>query len=230
MTQSDKRVWEGYVIQTVEDIIRNACGMTSGQNYKKYVPLMELIDYKVNANSLRQRGEDKETFRFKKFMEASDKIVELVASKWPFIDLEGMDLSWTSEQVVEQVVRMYATVPIRKLNEDEIPLYKDNSEEIKQIEEICLKHIGPHVNKRKKVNKTSDFKVAICEARGVEIPQRETRWGKENDFSSIKDQYEHIVKAIDEELKATFPNSNLYASEWNSIHKICKHYADNHKF
>lgn len=225
-----KRQWESYVREETEGMIRNACDIPYGQNYKRYVPLMDLINYKIDAGSVYGRRDmDKNTFKFQKFIDTIDTFVVLVASKWPFIDIDGIDLTWTSEQIVEKMVEMYGSVPVLKFD-GIAPPYKDNTEDVNKIIAIFEKHIGPHANKRKKISKTLELKKSIVEARGVEIPKKETRWGLEEDYSSLKDVYEPIIKAIENELKSEFPGENFYISEWSSINRTCKSYTENHKF
>lgn len=227
-----KPKWENYVRDETERMIRDACGMGYGQNYKKYVPLMELINYKIDAGSVYcGRNVDKNTLKFQKFVDTIDKFVVLVASQWPFIDMDGIDLTWTSEQIVEKVIEMYGNVQPLKFDGVQ-PTYKDNAEDVKKIVKIIERAIGPHVNKRKKINKTMELRKAILEAKGIEAPIVHKSWGDEVDYyaKSVEEVVQPIITKIEEEIAKEFPNDNLYISKWSSINKICKEYQEKHKF
>jgi hypothetical protein len=81
----------------VSRAIVNSLGLRKGTNYKKKIPLMNLIDDKIS-------NEDK---RFQQYVVITHKIDEYLTDRFPFLDLENIDLNWTGEELIDECVRQY---------------------------------------------------------------------------------------------------------------------------
>lgn len=93
-----KKGYESLLELEVQRIIATACGIGSG-NFKKRVPLHELINYKC----------ENENMKFKKYIGAVDFIKVYVNCLFPFIEIEGLDLSWTTEEIIKKIMDVYRT-------------------------------------------------------------------------------------------------------------------------
>jgi hypothetical protein len=96
--------YEGMLEREIQRIIATACGAEGG-NFKKKIPLHELINYKCY----------KETEKFKKYVGAVDFIKTYVNCLFPFIEIEGLDLSWTTNEIIDVIMEAYRTRQPAKL-------------------------------------------------------------------------------------------------------------------
>jgi hypothetical protein len=115
------------ITKDIHRIIRAACQIPYGDNFKKKVPLHELINYKID--DLRYFKGDRDTLKFKTFVGACEKIINGVKEKYPFIDLTGIDVRWTTDEIVDMFHWMYANVPPFKIPEDKLKPFEESTEE-----------------------------------------------------------------------------------------------------
>jgi hypothetical protein len=99
----------------VKKIIAECCGC-AGQNYKMKVPLTELIEYKFQNNRYSYHKPNQDEL-FKMHVAAADRIVELVKVKWPFLDLTGIDVGWTAQEIIDIAIIGYENAPVITLEE-----------------------------------------------------------------------------------------------------------------
>lgn len=107
-------------------IIREACGIYRGENFKKGVPLHELINYKLDK---RYFVGDKNSLKFKIFVSACDVIIESIKMKYPFIDMTGIDVRWTTDEIVNLFYWMYYNVPVFTIPQDKLKPFEESTEE-----------------------------------------------------------------------------------------------------
>lgn len=68
-----------------------------GTNYKKKIPLTELVDSKLlNEND-----------RFVKYVSMADSITESLETRYPYLNLEGFTLLWTAEELIDECLRQH---------------------------------------------------------------------------------------------------------------------------
>jgi hypothetical protein len=229
--QQVKKSWENYVSTEVEKILRAAIGIPQGENYKKYVPISDLIDYKLSRPGIRiPRGETADSYKFKKFIAFIDDFTVMIASQWPFLDMSTISLNWTAEQLIYKIVDMYGKVPVIQCDGIK-PEYKDNTEDVKLIVKIIEDAIGPHVNKRKKINKKIRLRETIVDARGITVPTKRTGWGLTDNWQAIAPQIDPIIEKINADIKKAFPNCEFNIDNYyTSINDICKRYESKNIF
>jgi hypothetical protein len=118
--------YRGEVIKDLEDIIRSACGVKRGQAFKHSIPLQQLISYKADANNKSYHWNPKNETelmneKFQYFAESVEKIVNYIRMKYPFIDMTGIALDWTADQVIDTFMEMYLAIPVKTIpNKDGI--------------------------------------------------------------------------------------------------------------
>jgi hypothetical protein len=105
----------------IKKIIAECCGC-SGQNYKLKVPLTELIEYKYKNNRYSYVRLSQEEL-FKMHVAAADEIVELVKVQYPFLDLTGIDVGWTAQEIIDVALIGYEKTPVITL--EEMKKYRD---------------------------------------------------------------------------------------------------------
>jgi hypothetical protein len=81
--------------------------MSCGENFKKNVTFRELIDYKTDD----QIRTNNETEKFKRFVIFLDELQYQLKFVYPFIDLNGVDLGWTTNQLIDYIIDAYFTTP-----------------------------------------------------------------------------------------------------------------------
>lgn len=92
--------------------------LRKGEKFKSYVTFQELIDYKTDKQtewSIKYYGIptcDDENTRFKRFISFIDELQYNLKFIYPFIDLEGVDLGWTTDKLVEYILDAYFTMPV----------------------------------------------------------------------------------------------------------------------
>ena len=92
-------------------IIRNVFNLPKGEKYKKQLNLQKLIEHKCklkNENELKQ---------FELYVSFVDKIVEEINNIFPFINLEGITLEWTSEQIIDTICKMFFEIKSISIND-----------------------------------------------------------------------------------------------------------------
>jgi hypothetical protein len=97
-----KRSYQKMMKRELKYIIAKACGFPTGENFKQKVPLAELITYK---NVYDQNNQ------FQKYVTAIDYIISTVKLYIPCINLTGITLEWTAEQLINTVMEMYESIP-----------------------------------------------------------------------------------------------------------------------
>jgi hypothetical protein len=104
--------------QPIHETISNMLKLRKGEKFKSYVTFQELIDYKTDKQtewSIKYYGiptSDDENTRFKRFISFIDELQYNLKFIYPFIDLEGVDLSWTTDKLVEYILDAYFTMPV----------------------------------------------------------------------------------------------------------------------
>lgn len=123
-----KKNAEKNFISDLKRVIASACGC-SGKNYKLKVSLHELIDYKLKDSYTYKYGhktqDDFNNELFKLNVAVIDDIIDLTKAYWPFIDLTGIDLNWTAQQIIDVALAAYYNVSAITL--DEMKKYCKNS-------------------------------------------------------------------------------------------------------
>lgn len=119
--------YRGEVIKDIEDIIRSACGISRGQNFKHGIPLQQLISYKADANNTGGYHYKPKTEaelmneKLQYFAEAVEEIVNDLKAKYPFIDLTGIGLTWSTDEIIDTFMEMYLAIPVQTIpNKKEI--------------------------------------------------------------------------------------------------------------
>ena len=125
--------------ELIRKAIRSSCNMSAGENFKEYLPLSELIDYKMNQDE-----------KLKVLICIPLMINEYVQKIYPFIDLSEITTDWTTEQIIYAASKILDKIETVKLD-SEIPQYKDNTEAVQKIEDIIKK--GFNVKYKKDYNK-----------------------------------------------------------------------------
>jgi hypothetical protein len=92
-------------------VICNYFNIPKGRSFKTYVTFQELIDYKAQQQN---RSADR---IFKQYISFIDILQDKLKMYYPFISFEGIDLSWTTDQLMEYIVDAYFTRPICTINE-----------------------------------------------------------------------------------------------------------------
>lgn len=100
------------VHQTISKILK----LSKGEKFKTYVTFQELINYKTEQQSdwyayYYGSGDDKETTKFKRFISFIDELQYNLRFIYPFIDLEGVNLGWTTDQLTDYIFDAYFTMP-----------------------------------------------------------------------------------------------------------------------
>lgn len=104
--------------------IRDALDMRTGENFKMQVTFQELIDYKTND----KKRDDNE--KFKRFVVFIDSVQTQLKFVYPFIDLSGVDLSWTTNQLIDYVLDAYFLMPTISIKEVKTARVESNTESI----------------------------------------------------------------------------------------------------
>ncbi|MFW6008245.1 MAG: hypothetical protein ACOCP8_03170 [archaeon] len=91
------------------NLIITCVGKYKGENFKKGISIRELIDYK--------NEKENEAYRLQLYVTAIDDIVNGIKQMYPYIDLTGIDLSWTTNEIVKYVEVAYNNPPIMTLND-----------------------------------------------------------------------------------------------------------------
>jgi len=104
--------------------IRYALDMSTGENFKMYVSFQELIDYKTDW---KRQGENE---KFKRFVVFIDSVQTQLKFVYPFIDLSDIDLSWTTNQLVDYILDAYFSMPTISVKQVEKIRIESNSESI----------------------------------------------------------------------------------------------------
>jgi len=92
-------------------VICNYFYIPKGRSFKTYVSFQELITYKAQQQ---HRSDDKV---FKQYISFIDTLQDKLKLYYPFINFEGIDLSWTTDQLIEFVVDAYFTRPMCTVEE-----------------------------------------------------------------------------------------------------------------
>lgn len=111
-----------YELHDVNIAINNICNplmevicryffIPKGRTFKTYVSFQELINYKC-----KQTDKDYET-EFKYYIVFIDELKKRLAVYYPFINFDGIDLSWTTDQLKEYIVDAYFTRPVCNVEE-----------------------------------------------------------------------------------------------------------------
>ncbi|MNO29230.1 hypothetical protein D3C76_191410 [compost metagenome] len=77
--------------------IVKALKMHRGSNYKKKIPLIELVDSKI-ANY---------DTKFVIYVGMAETIKESLEKYYPYLNLEGFDLQWTADELIVECVRQH---------------------------------------------------------------------------------------------------------------------------
>lgn len=112
-------------VSNIRKIIAECCGC-AGQNYKMKIPLTELIEYKYKKNRYSYVKPTQEEL-FKMHVVAADEIVELIKVEYPFLDLTGIDVGWTAQEIIDICLIGYENAPVMTL------------EKLKKLEKQCKK-------------------------------------------------------------------------------------------
>lgn len=96
----------------IRRIISKACDINDS-NFKQNVTLAELINYKVDKRFIYKSSdiEDSDKIKFTIFVSAVDKIQNGIKAKFPFINPELIDLSWTTNEIINEILRIYNNIP-----------------------------------------------------------------------------------------------------------------------
>lgn len=97
-----------------EPIIAVICDyfyIPKGRSFKTYVSFQELIAYKAQ-----QQNRNDDTV-FKQYISFIDTLQDRLKLYYPFINFEGIDLSWSTDQLIEFVVDAYFTRPVCTVEE-----------------------------------------------------------------------------------------------------------------
>lgn len=93
----------------IKNIIIQSVGKHQGENFKRRLTLRELIDDKHERKTVE--------LRFEYYVGSVDMIVEWVKIKWPHIDLTGITLDWTSDQIIDLVMNALEKAPVLTLDD-----------------------------------------------------------------------------------------------------------------
>lgn len=93
-------------------------GLSHGTNYKKNIPLLELIDQKKSTDDA----------RFIAYVEMSVSIKEYLESMFPYLNLQYLDLQFTSNELTEECLRQH-------------DIFVENTKMIEQVEMNTLEKI-----------------------------------------------------------------------------------------
>lgn len=91
----------------VKKIIRYACDVNIKTNFKMNLTIKELLDMKKYNN----------TELLITYVSAIDNISDIMKIKYPYIDLTGIDLTWTTEDIVKFVKKVNLKLPIYKVED-----------------------------------------------------------------------------------------------------------------
>jgi hypothetical protein len=99
-----KIVYKKEVKLELTRIIGDACG-SNGYRYKMNIQLQELISYKMES--------DEE--RFKAYVCSLDQIKEMIQMYLPFVDVSIIDLSWTANEIIKEIILVYDNAPVKEI-------------------------------------------------------------------------------------------------------------------
>ena len=101
--------------QPIHQTISKILDLSKGERFKKQVTFQELIDYKTdkqNEWNARYYGDSSDdNKKFQRFVSFVDELQFKLRFIYPFIDLEGVDLSWTTDKLAEYILDAYFTMP-----------------------------------------------------------------------------------------------------------------------
>lgn len=175
----------------IKKAIRHSCKMCVGENFKEYVPLSELIDYKMNQEE-----------KLKVLICIPLMINEYVQKEYPFVDLSEITTDWTTEQILYAAESLINKIDTVKLDPN-IPQYKDNTEALQKIEDIirtgfnikrkkdcgtCLYHYAENPNYADVIAQLKDLFKGNLEFKNMEyytIKELQSRYQNFNKF--VKD-------------------------------------------
>ncbi|MFW6008246.1 MAG: hypothetical protein ACOCP8_03175 [archaeon] len=86
----------------VKTIILYGCGLAKNVNYTMYSTIEELINQEYTSNSE----------KLKLYISALDNIKELLNLKYPYINFDNINLSWTVKEIIDG---------IKEINQNKIP-------------------------------------------------------------------------------------------------------------
>lgn len=91
-------------------IIRSVLNMSVGENFKRQVTFQELINYKIDDQNRFSR-ENKDNKKFAQYVGFIEELQAELKFIYPFIDLSEIDLSWTTNQLLDYILDAYFTIP-----------------------------------------------------------------------------------------------------------------------
>lgn len=100
-----------YQRKSLHDLIIRCCGGRKGENFKKGVSLEELIDYKNKDNT--------DKYKLQLYVSAIDDIVKGINRIYPFLDMTGINLNWTTNKIIKYVTIACNNAPIITLKDIE---------------------------------------------------------------------------------------------------------------
>lgn len=91
--------------KNIESVIRESMGfgLNSKEPFRRKVTFQKLIDYKFKDETEEQK--------FKRFVTMADNIVENIKLMFPFINLDGIDLTWTTEELQNKIYEIFEQTP-----------------------------------------------------------------------------------------------------------------------
>jgi hypothetical protein len=92
------------IMKTISNILK----LSKGEKFQPAVTFQELIDYKTDAQKWRDNIDN---IKFKRFVSFIDELQYHLKILYPFINLEGMDLSWTTNQLIDFIMDAHYTRP-----------------------------------------------------------------------------------------------------------------------
>jgi hypothetical protein len=81
----------------VSRYVVDGIGLHRGTNYKKKIPLMQLVDLKITDFNE----------RFIQYVGMADKIRDSLEGEYPYLNLEHFDLQWSAHELIEECLRQH---------------------------------------------------------------------------------------------------------------------------
>lgn len=100
-----QKQFRSVINKNIQAVIRDAMGygISSKEPFRQKVTFQKLIDYKFDKETDEQK--------FQRFVTMADAIVENVKLMFPFINLDGIDLSWTTEELQNKIYEIFESTP-----------------------------------------------------------------------------------------------------------------------
>lgn len=120
--ESKQKDFRKVVHNSIKAIVLDAMGYSasSKMTFKTKVTLQKLIDYKFERETEEQK--------FKRFLSMADNIAENINIMYPFINLNGIDLSWTTEEIANKIFEIFEIAP--EMNLENCPRLSEEERKI----------------------------------------------------------------------------------------------------